>query len=98
DGLVAASRVRRCGNRPDGRDAEAHVTVTYIAPPGATREQRLRSRIDFLSDERDAALEALWDERTKNERLEERNERLMYDNKDLRRSRETWEERAVAAE
>lgn len=72
----------------------ADVVVNHIG----NRETRLRNKIDYVADQRDQALEELWDERTKNEHLESRNERLMYDNRDLRKSREKWKERAVAAE
>jgi hypothetical protein len=62
------------------------------------REQRLRARIDFVTDEKDAALEMLWQARDDIERLEKRVERQYGENRDLRGSREKWRERAEAAE
>ena len=62
------------------------------------RERRLRKRSDFITDERDEALEALWSERDRTAELERRIDRLHEDNSALRRSREKWRDRAEAAE
>lgn len=60
------------------------------------REMRLRERIDFVMDEKDAALEALWDAREKLEKIRKLNHDKSRKIKELRKSRNMWKERAMA--
>lgn len=64
----------------------------------SNRESRLRSRIDFITDERDAALEELWALRTDLEDLERRFSNTRRALNEARRSRDMWRQRAQDAE
>lgn len=60
------------------------------------RETRLRERIDFITDEKEAALAALWETREKLEKVRKLNHDKSRKIKELRASRNMWKERAQA--
>jgi len=62
------------------------------------REIRIRRRLDVVRDERDAALDEMWVARAEVEKLESRIDAVHRANRELRRSREMWRERAKGAE
>ena len=91
----------QCGQPIEWGRAHLGATLCHDCAPnatGPTLEYRLRQRIDTITDERDKALQELWDARADNEDMERKLHNRGRAERELRKSREMWRGRARDAE